>query len=71
MREGGRTGSLGEEEEDTGEREIEDIREETEAGVGGMEREKVGEDQEDTEMEVITTTTRMVIITIRATITGV
>ena len=54
-------------------REIENIQEETEAGAGGMVREKVGEEEEEevTEMEVITITPRMVTITIRVTITGV
>ena len=52
-------------------REIENIQEETEAGAGGMVREKVGEEEEVTEMEVITITPRMVTITIRVTITGV
>ena len=70
MREGGRRGSLGE--GATGVREIENIQEETEAGAGGMVREKVGEEEEEvTEMEVITITPRMVTITIRVTITGV
>ena len=58
-----------------GEEETENIpKEGIEAGAGGMVRETVGEEGEEeggTEMEDITTTPRMAIITTRATITGI
>ena len=57
--------------EGTGVKETENIQMEgIEAGAGGRVRETVGEEG-GTEMEVITTTPRMAIITTRVTITGI
>ena len=70
MKEEGRRGGLGTirgEEEET-----ETIpKEGIEAGAGGRVSETVGEEEEDIEMEDITTTPRMATITTRATTTGI